>query len=108
VNDAQLTTEILITFGGLFLVGLLVFTLLIAVVQVLSGQGGIGEALATGAWEIGGASLHLEELSQIGLLGAAYIGLRVVGRVLGSSVIFEIFWTGTNPQGVDSHGRNSK
>jgi len=151
--------------------GLLIFSILIAVVQALSGQGAIGEALTTGAWEIGGAlllglvlgvpmayltgrihpgeptqaealglvllcaglalwaqvsyilaaivmgsvvanlakhhdrpfhavkgfewpflilffllagaSLHLEELSQIGLLGAAYIGLRVVGRVLG-------------------------
>ncbi|MCP4334650.1 MAG: cation:proton antiporter [Gammaproteobacteria bacterium] len=152
--------------------GLLVFTLLIAVVQAMSGQGGVGEALATGAWEIGGAlllgvmlgvplayltgrihpgeptqaealglvllcaglavwaqvsyifaaivmgsvvanlakhherpfhavkgfewpflilffllagaSLHLEELSQIGFLGAAYIVLRIAGRVLGS------------------------
>lgn len=152
--------------------GLLVFTLLIAVVQAMSGQGGVGDALATGAWEIGGAlllgvvlgvpmayltgrihpgeptqaealglvllcaglavwaevsyifaaivmgsvvanlgkhherpfhavkgfewpflilffllagaSLHLEELSQIGFLGAAYIGLRISGRVLGA------------------------
>ena len=152
--------------------GLLVFTLLLAVVQAMSGQGGVGEALATGAWEIGGAlllgvvlgvpmayltgrihpgeptqaealglvllcagiavwaqvsyilaaivmgsvvanlakhherpfhavkgfewpflilffllagaSLHLEELSQIGFLGAAYIGLRIAGRVLGA------------------------
>jgi len=154
--------------------GLLVFSILIAVVQALSGQGGIGEALTTGAWEIGGAlllglllgvpmayltgrihpgeptqaealglvllcagiavwaqvsyilaaivlgavvanlakhherpfhavkgfewpflilffllagaSLHLEELSQIGYLGAAYIGLRVVGRMLGAQL----------------------
>jgi len=154
--------------------GLLVFTIILAVVQALSGQGGIGEALTTGAWEIGGAcllgvvlgvpmayltgrihpgeptqaealglvllcaglavwaqvsyilaaivlgsvvanlakhherpfhavkgfewpflilffllagaSLHLEELSQIGLLGAAYIGMRVVGRVLGAQL----------------------
>ena len=152
--------------------GLLVFTLLLAVVQAMSGQGGVDEALATGAWEIGGAlllglvlgaplayltgrihpgeptqaealglvllcaglavwaqvsyilaaivmgtvvanlakhherpfhavkgfewpflilffllagaSLHLEELSQIGFLGAAYIGLRIAGRVLGA------------------------
>ena len=152
--------------------GLLVFTLLIAIVQAMSGQGGVNGALATGAWEIGGAlllglvlgvpmayltgrihpgeptqaealglvllcaglavwaevsyifaaivmgsvvanlgkhherpfhavkgfewpflilffllagaSLHLDELSQIGYLGAAYIGLRIVGRVLGA------------------------
>ncbi len=152
--------------------GLLVFTLLIAVVQAMSGQGGVGAALAMGAWEIGGAlllglvlgvpmayltgrihpgeptqaealglvllcaglavwaevsyilaaivmgsvvanlgkhherpfhavkgfewpflilffllagaSLHLEELSQIGFLGVAYIGLRIAGRILGA------------------------
>jgi Kef-type K+ transport system membrane component KefB len=152
--------------------GLLVFTIIIAFVQALNGQGGVGEALTTGAWEIGGAlllglvlgipmayltgrihpgapnqaealglvllcaglavwaqvsyilaaivmgavvanlakhherpfhavkgfewpflilffllagaSLHLDELSRIGLLGAAYIALRIAGRVLGA------------------------
>ena len=154
--------------------GLLVFTLLIAVVQASTGTGGIGEALASGAWETGGAillgvilgvpmayitgrihpgaptqaealglvllcaglalwagvsyllaaivmgtvvanlakhherpfhavrgfewpflilffllagaSLHIEELSQIGLLGAAYIVLRILGRILGAQI----------------------
>jgi Kef-type K+ transport system membrane component KefB len=154
--------------------GLLIFTILIAVVQALGGEGGVAEALATGAWEIGGAlllglalgvpmayltgrihpgeptqaealglvllcaglalwagvsyilaaivmgsvvanlarhherpfhavrgfewpflilffllagaSLQLEELTDIGLLGAAYIGLRIAGRVLGSQL----------------------
>ena len=152
--------------------GLLMFTILIAFVQALNGQGGIGEALATGAWEIGGAiflglalgvpmayltgrihpgeptqaealglvllcaglalwaevsyilaaivlgsvvaslakhherpfhavrgfewpflilffllagaSLHIEELSEIGFLGAAYMALRIAGRILGA------------------------
>ena len=37
--------------------GLLVFSLLLAGVQALSGQGGAGEVLAAGGWEIGGAML---------------------------------------------------
>jgi len=37
--------------------GLLVFSVLLAMAQALSGQGGAGEVLASGAWEIGGAVL---------------------------------------------------
>ncbi len=37
--------------------GLLVFSILLAIAQALSGQGGAGEVLATGAWEVGGALL---------------------------------------------------
>lgn len=33
---------------------------------------------------LAGAALHVEALSQVGLLGAGYIGLRVVGRLLGT------------------------
>jgi Kef-type K+ transport system membrane component KefB len=33
---------------------------------------------------LAGAALHMEALAQIGLLGAGYIGLRVVGRILGT------------------------
>jgi Kef-type K+ transport system membrane component KefB len=36
---------------------LLVFSVLLAIVQALSGQGSVGEVLASGAWEIGGALL---------------------------------------------------
>ena len=152
--------------------GLLVFSLLLAGAQALSGQGGAGEVLAAGSWEIGGAmllglllglpmayitgrirpgeptqaealglvflcaglavwaevsyilaamamgavvanlakhhnrpfhtiegiewpflilffllagaALHVDTLAQIGLLGAGYIGLRVIGRLLGT------------------------
>lgn len=152
--------------------GLLVFSILLAIAQGLSGQGGAGEVLASGAREIGGAvllglmlgipmayitgrirpgeptqaealglillcsglaawwgvshiltamvmgaavanlarhhdrpfhaiegiewpflilffllagaALHLEALAEIGLLGAGYIGLRIVGRILGT------------------------
>ncbi|MEA1889354.1 MAG: cation:proton antiporter [Pseudomonadota bacterium] len=32
---------------------------------------------------LAGAALHLEALAQVGLLGAAYIGLRISGRILG-------------------------
>jgi Kef-type K+ transport system membrane component KefB len=35
--------------------GLLVFSLLLAVVQALAGQGGAGEIIITGLWDIGGA-----------------------------------------------------
>jgi len=152
--------------------GLLVFSLLLAGAQALSGQGGAGEVLAAGGWEIGGAmllglllglpmayltgrirpgeptqaealgmvllcaglavwaevsyilaamamgavvanlakhhnrpfhtiegiewpflilffllagaALHVDALAQVGLLGAGYIGLRVIGRLLGT------------------------
>jgi Kef-type K+ transport system membrane component KefB len=33
---------------------------------------------------LAGAALHVEALMQVGLLGAGYIGLRVVGRLLGT------------------------
>jgi Kef-type K+ transport system membrane component KefB len=33
---------------------------------------------------LAGASLHVEALAQIGLLGAGYVGLRIVGRILGT------------------------
>jgi Kef-type K+ transport system membrane component KefB len=33
---------------------------------------------------LAGATLHVEALAQIGVIGAAYIGLRITGRVLGT------------------------
>ncbi len=33
---------------------------------------------------LAGAALHVEALAQVGLLGAAYIGLRITGRILGT------------------------
>ena len=152
--------------------GLLIFSILLAVVHAMNGHGGVGEVLASSAWEIGGAlllglalglpmayltgrihpgeptqaealglvllcagvavwvgvspilativlgavvanlsshhdrpfhaiegiewpflilffllagaSLHVEALAQVGWLGAGYIGLRIVGRILGT------------------------
>ncbi len=43
---------------------------------------------------LAGASLHLETLLQIGLIGIMYIGLRVVGRLLGA-------WIGGNISHAD-------
>lgn len=110
--DAHMTAEILVTFGGLFLIGLLadligrytplprVTLLLLAgfligpsvlnwlpqfieswfplltVAEILSGHGGTGEALALGAWEIGGAII-------LGLI----LGTRLGGWLSGADTL---------------------
>lgn len=51
MTDAQARANILITFSGLFLIGLLIFSLLLTLVQTLKGPDGVTEALAAGARE---------------------------------------------------------
>ncbi len=51
MTDAQVIADILITFSGLFLIGRLIFSLLLTLVQTLKGPDSVTEILAAGARE---------------------------------------------------------